>query len=307
MKRRVLGLVAAIVLAVAGLVGAQVVTVPGARYFAQTLLFSPDNTYDIGASGSTRPHNGFFGTNVVAGGKLFMGLGVASIDSPSDGVMTLLNATATDFTRLQFGGTTSSFPALRRNATGLECVLADASAYCTSLIAAGLQANDAIITQGAGTGITINSGGRLTRHVYKVTIDESAFVCAAVTCDVTIATLPTKTVLVGVYADLTTTFACSSVCTTSTLLLQAGRAGGAEYLASFDADAAADFRGNTDAELGTEMVRAAAVQGGQMPGVAGNSAVTLRLTSGTGNVGNGSVNTLSQGSVTLFLITERLP
>lgn len=48
--------------------------------------------------------------------------------SPSDGVMTLSNNASTDFSRLQFGGTTSSFPALKRNAAVLEVRLADDSA-----------------------------------------------------------------------------------------------------------------------------------------------------------------------------------
>lgn len=37
------------------------------------LLFSPDNTYDIGASGASRPRTGYFGTNVIAGGYLQAG------------------------------------------------------------------------------------------------------------------------------------------------------------------------------------------------------------------------------------------
>jgi len=31
------------------------------------LLFSPDNTYDLGASGATRPRSGYFGTSIVVG------------------------------------------------------------------------------------------------------------------------------------------------------------------------------------------------------------------------------------------------
>jgi hypothetical protein len=53
------------------------------------------------------------------------------ITSPSDGVLTLLNNGSTDFTRLQFGGTTSSFPALRRNGNQIDAILADGSALCS--------------------------------------------------------------------------------------------------------------------------------------------------------------------------------
>lgn len=52
----------------------------------------------------------------------------ARMKSPADGIIDLLNNAETDFNRLQFGGTTSSFPALKRNATALEAWLADASA-----------------------------------------------------------------------------------------------------------------------------------------------------------------------------------
>lgn len=58
--------------------------------------------------------------------------------SSADGILTLQNATRTDFTLLRFGGITSSFPALKRSATALETKLADDSAYAqhNQLIAA---------------------------------------------------------------------------------------------------------------------------------------------------------------------------
>ena len=47
----------------------------------------------------------------------------------SAGVLTLLNAALDGFNRLQFGGTTTSFPALKRDTTSLQVRLADDSAY----------------------------------------------------------------------------------------------------------------------------------------------------------------------------------
>lgn len=206
---------------------------------------------------------------------------------------------------VMFGGTTSSFPAWKRNSTALEARLADDSARAGVFAdTAGL--TQATITVGSGTGITVNVSGQVQRQVYKVTVDSTAFVAAATTADVTIATLPAKTALLGIYADLTQTFACAATCTTATLSMTVGSAaGGAQYLASFDADAAAAQFGDADAELGTAMVRAAAIQGGAISW-AGNI-VSLRLTSGTGNIGNGSATNLSQGSITFYLVTERLP
>lgn len=53
----------------------------------------------------------------------------SKITSSADGIVVLSNNAVSDFTRLDFGGTTSSFPALRRASTGVDCVLADNSAY----------------------------------------------------------------------------------------------------------------------------------------------------------------------------------
>lgn len=100
-----------------------------------------DNTYDIGASGANRPRAlyvagvGTFGGSVTAtnyttgvGGYLYFNTR-GSFQAPGDGVFAFYNNAATGFDRLQFGGTTSSFPALKRNTTRLEMRLADDSNY----------------------------------------------------------------------------------------------------------------------------------------------------------------------------------
>lgn len=110
------------------------------------LLAVTDNTYDIGASGATRPRNVYVASNITAGTTvsantieartyLQFGTGGASgyVQAASNGVFTLYNAAGTDFGRLQFGGTTSSFPALKRSSTDIQVRLADDSGY------AGLQ------------------------------------------------------------------------------------------------------------------------------------------------------------------------
>lgn len=64
-----------------------------------------------------------------------------SLKSPANGVFTVLNAGATDFDRFQFGGTTSAFPAIKRNSTAVEIRLADDSAagdfICGGIVNAG--------------------------------------------------------------------------------------------------------------------------------------------------------------------------
>lgn len=49
--------------------------------------------------------------------------------SPADGVLELTNNGQNDFNRLQFGGTTSSFPSLKRSTTSIQVRLADDSAF----------------------------------------------------------------------------------------------------------------------------------------------------------------------------------
>lgn len=80
-----------------------------------------------------------FGANIIAptgtfSGDILVGAaanigwsGRSQMLSPSNGVITLYNNAVTDFTRLQFGGTSSSFPSLKRSSAALHCQLADDS------------------------------------------------------------------------------------------------------------------------------------------------------------------------------------
>ena len=87
-------------------------------------------------------------SNVRAGASSgFYWTGRSTIFSDADGNIYLTNNAGTDFGRLQFGGTTSSFPALKRASAVLECVLADNSGY------ASFTAN---LTGGSITGTTGN-------------------------------------------------------------------------------------------------------------------------------------------------------
>lgn len=60
--------------------------------------------------------------------------GRTRIKSSADGILNLLNAAETDFTRLNFGGVTSSFPSIGRTGTGFVIQLADGSAGGTLAI-----------------------------------------------------------------------------------------------------------------------------------------------------------------------------
>jgi hypothetical protein len=110
------------------------------------LLAATHNAYDIGAAGGVNcPRNIHAGGSVVATGvnvsfqSNITGAGVALYDgmvgtsikmNAGAGIILLGNAIAsTDFNRLQLGGTTSAFPAIKRNGTSLQARLADDSAF----------------------------------------------------------------------------------------------------------------------------------------------------------------------------------
>ncbi|HVL65729.1 MAG TPA: hypothetical protein VM364_00575 [Vicinamibacterales bacterium] len=94
------------------------------------LLADADNTYDIGASLANRPRNLFIGGFQSLAGVLYF-TSRSAISSPSDGVLRLTNNAENDFNRLQFGGTTSSFPGLKRNGAELQVRLADDSVFAS--------------------------------------------------------------------------------------------------------------------------------------------------------------------------------
>jgi hypothetical protein len=74
----------------------------------------------IGATGT--PYSEFFTASLYIGSNV-------GFNATSSGVLTLYNYLANDFGRLNFGGTTSSFPALKRSTTTLQARLADDSAF----------------------------------------------------------------------------------------------------------------------------------------------------------------------------------
>lgn len=96
-------------------------------------LAAADNTYDIGASGATRPRNGYFSgtisSNDFSAANSFGFASKGYIVANADGVFQLWNNNTSDFGRLQFGGTTALFPALKRSSAELQARLADDSGF----------------------------------------------------------------------------------------------------------------------------------------------------------------------------------
>lgn len=166
------------------------------------------------------------------------------------------------------------------------------------------------ITAGSATGLTVNNYGEVRRQIYKATVGTAGCTAAATTCDITIATLPAKAWVLQVLADLTTTYACTATCTTATLTGSLGTsAGGQQFIANFDADAAAAQFGDLSAEVGlSTLVTAANIGvGAQLSSWTGTTTVVFRLASAVGNIGTGAATNLSQGAVTFYVVTEVWP
>lgn len=156
-------------------------------------------------------------------------------------------------------------------------------------------------------GLTVHQNGRMGgTFVYKVTLSKEAFYAAAVTNDVTIATLPAKTIVHSVIATVDTPFVCSATCTTGTLSAVLGiTAAGVEFLESFDLDNAAATFGDADAEVGSKLDVAGGTNGGYPLWAA--TTVIMRATSGTGNWGNATTTNLSAGQVTFYILYSAFP
>lgn len=103
-------------------------------------------------------------SSILAGAALFLGwTGRALIGSPADSRITLFNSGAADFDRLQFGGTTTSFPALSRSTTKLSLVLADGTSG-GSFDATGSLINTGITTDATHTDTTVCQD--TTSHIF---------------------------------------------------------------------------------------------------------------------------------------------
>jgi hypothetical protein len=95
---------------------------------------------------------------IVAGDGDYFGFnGSTRLHDAGNGNLRLTNNAGDSFGRLQFGGTTTSFPALKRNGAGLDVRLADDSAYAVlgATLAAG---GNAILTSDAANILAQRNG-----------------------------------------------------------------------------------------------------------------------------------------------------
>ncbi len=162
-------------------------TVSGNTTLSGPVIVTPDNTYDIGANGATRPRNVYVGTTVFANSAVqlsnagsFQWVSRGAIIAPSDGVFGFQNNAGTSFSRLQFGGTTNSFGAIARDGAGISIVGAAGGSTAHIKVPGVTVANlPAAATAGAGArsfvtdaltptfGSAVTGGGTVPVPVYS--------------------------------------------------------------------------------------------------------------------------------------------
>ena len=141
---------------------------------AAHLLCAADNAYDIGASGANRPRNIYVGASIFCASDfngerdIYCGIGryfrfnvngTTALSSSAAGVVTMADLGATNTTpRITLGGTTSAFPAIKRNGTAINIVLADDSGFAP-LSAAGITGASFLCSALGGNGFSTTGGG----------------------------------------------------------------------------------------------------------------------------------------------------
>jgi hypothetical protein len=118
------------------------------------------STNALCATGSAVFSGTVTGTDHIAGASnSIYWTGRSTFTSPADGIITLNNNAGTAFSRLQFGGTTSSFPAAKRNAAALNFRLADDSADAAITAAAGSFSGAVSVTSASATALAVGLNG----------------------------------------------------------------------------------------------------------------------------------------------------
>lgn len=161
----------------------------------------------------------------------------------------------------------------------------------------------ALSTPASGTGITLGYNGDHRRGWFKITVGFAAWTAAAATQDIILAVIPAKCRILSVISDTTAALTLGA----ATLNLKVGITGTlAGFIASHDVKTAAVTKGLADADLGTLLTRATAIQGGSLSSWTTTTNLTCSLTSGSTNLGTGTVTSLTTGSTTFYVAAEMM-
>lgn len=265
---------------------------------------------DYQGSGSVTIRNCRFGGGVSTSGGAGGTLSFKPVNTPSSGNLWLITEAVSLFDGAKFDVTTGGASAFYKwldigTASGGSAAGDVPTNRPAMRMNGGADLEWMTLTQIAqATGVTQNFIGLATRSIWKLTIDKSTWTAAALIQEIQIATLPAHTRIVGAYCD--TTIAYAGLAGTIQLTISGSGFDGS-IIATHDVKSAPVTKGLLDADMGTGLTRAARIQDALLISWTGVSQPQVRLTSGTGNIGTGTVTNLSTGSTTIYLITETLP
>lgn len=149
---------------------------------------------------------------------------------------------------------------------------------------------------GTSPGGSVWNTGSARTYINKVSRTHAELTAAATTEDETVWTIPAKSRVIRLIADVTTPFTGGGV--TAVAVTCGFTAGGNEYLVSFDALSGAIVRGDALAEMGASLTDGV----GHVPSWTGTTAVSCRFTSTTANL-----VALTAGEVFLYLEVVTYP
>lgn len=186
------------------------------------------------------------GSNIFTGGSGVLGWAArARMYSPADSQIQLTNAAATDFSLLQFGGATSSFPAMKRNAASLNFRLADDSADAG--ITAGTATFSGALTYG---GVTLSN---------SVTGTGSMVLSAAPTFTSAVTFSGSTSTLAASFTNIAETATVSATAATGTINYDITTQSVLYYTTNASANWTVNFRASSGTSLNTAMAIGQAV------------------------------------------------
>jgi hypothetical protein len=161
-------------------------------------------------------------------------------------------------------------------------------------------------------GVTVQNVGESGRRGYtRWVVDKSAFTANATTQIIDLGDFNSKFKITSAYIEAISGAGALFAGITGPVSLRLGTtSGGNELLLDkdFETGPLPIIAGTADADLGSGLARATKVQDGYIPNFTNinNTSIYLKATSASGNLGNGSVTSLTAGSVIVHVFYEAL-
>jgi hypothetical protein len=138
--------------------------------------------------------------------------------------------------------------------------------------------------------------------IYKITVDHTYLVDANTAVSIIMLRLGSMSKIAGAYAVVNTAFALGA----STIGMSVGINTGTEILLARTVSGFTGQIGTSNAELGSYLASATAVQGGFVDMVTAYDGIKVVFSSTVGNFGNGTITSTSTGNVDIYIVIQDL-